>query len=54
MVVLDNVHPEDCIIIWNVVAAIEALKVEKILLSWTVDTLNSSYTVNAYICKNQL
>ena len=54
MVVLDNVHPEDRIIFRNVVAAIEALKVEKILLSWTVDTLNSSYTVNAYICKNQL
>ena len=51
MVVLDNVHPEDRIIFRNVVAAIEALKVEKILLSWTVDTLNSSYTVNAYICK---
>ena len=49
MVVLDNVHPEDHIIIRNVVAAIEALKVEKILLSWTVDTPNNSYIVNASI-----
>ncbi len=49
MVVMDNVHPEDRIIIRNVVAAIEALKVEKILLSWTVETVHNSYTVNAYI-----
>ena len=49
MVVLDNVHPEDRIIIRNVVAAIEALKAEKILLSWTVDTAHNSYMVNAYI-----
>ena len=49
MVVLDNVHLEDRIIIRNVVAAIEALKVEKILLSWTVETAHNSYTVNAYI-----
>jgi len=52
---LDNVHPEDRIIVKNVVAAIESLKPEKILLSWTVDThtLPSSsstfYVVNAYI-----
>ena len=49
MVVLDNVHPEDRIIIRNVVAAIEALKAEKILLSWTVDTAHNAYMVNAYI-----
>ena len=49
MVVLDNVHVEDRVIIRNVVAAIEALKAEKILLSWTVDAANNAYTVNAYI-----
>ena len=52
---LDNVHPEDRIIVKNVVAAIESLKPEKILLSWTVDThtlpssSSTSYIVNAYI-----
>ena len=52
---LDNVHPEDRIIVRNVVAAIESLKPEKILLSWTVDThtlpssSSTSYIVNAYI-----
>ena len=50
VVAMDNVHPEDRIIIRNVVAAIESLKVEKILLSWTVDSpQNGVYTVNAYI-----
>ena len=49
VVVLDNVHVEDRVIIRNVVAAIEALKVEKILLSWTVDTGQGGYVVNAYI-----
>ena len=49
MAVLDNVHVEDRIIIRNVVAAIEALKMEKILLSWTVDTVPNSYVINAYI-----
>ena len=49
MVVLDNVHVEDRIIVDNVVAAIQALKVEKILLSWTVDTGPGCYVVNAYI-----
>ena len=49
MVVLDNVHPENRIIIRNIVAAIEALKAEKILLSWTVDTAHNAYMVNAYI-----
>jgi hypothetical protein len=47
VVVLDNVHTEDRVIIRNVVAAIEALKLEKILLSWTVDVVQ--YAVNAYI-----
>ena len=49
MVVLDNVHAEDRIIVRNVVAAIEALKLEKVLLSWTVDVGQGCYTVNAYI-----
>jgi len=49
MVVLDNVHVEDRIIVRNVVAAIEALKLEKVLLSWTVDVGQGCYTVNAYI-----
>lgn len=49
MAVLDNVHVEDRVIVRNVVAAIEALKVEKILLSWTVDTGPGAYVVNAYI-----
>ena len=49
MAVLDNVHPEDRIVVRNVVAAIEALKAEKILLSWTVDTGPGAYVINAYI-----
>jgi hypothetical protein len=49
VVVLDNVHIEDRVVIRNVVAAIEALKLEKILLSWTVDVVQGGYTVNAYI-----
>lgn len=49
MVVLDNVHAEDRVIVRNVVAAIEALKAEKILLSWTVDTGPGAYVINAYI-----
>lgn len=49
MVVLDNVHIEDRIIVRNVVAAIESLKLEKVLLSWTVDVGQGCYTVNAYI-----
>lgn len=49
MAVLDNVHAEDQIIVRNVIAAIEALKLEKILLSWTVDSAQGCYTVNAYI-----
>ena len=49
VVVLDNVHPEDRVVIQNVVAAIQALKAEKILLSWTVDAANGAYTINAYI-----
>ena len=49
VVVLDNVHTEDRVIIRNVVAAIEALKLEKILLSWTVDVVQGGYAVNAYI-----
>jgi hypothetical protein len=49
MVVLDNVHAEDRVVVRNVVAAIEALKAEKILLSWTVDTGPGSYVINAYI-----
>jgi hypothetical protein len=47
--VLDNVHAEDRVIIRNVVAAIEALKLDKILLSWTVDVAQGGYAVNAYI-----
>ena len=46
---LDNVHAEDKIVVRNVVAAIEALKAEKILLSWTVETSPGVYIVNAYI-----
>lgn len=49
MAVLDNVHAEDQIVVRNVVAAIEALKLEKILLSWTVDAGHGCYTVNAFI-----
>jgi hypothetical protein len=49
MAVLDNVHAEDQVIVRNVVAAIEALKQDKILLSWTVDSSNGYYTVNAFI-----
>jgi hypothetical protein len=49
MAALDNVHVEDRVIVRNVVAAIEALKTEKILLSWTVDTGPGAYVVNAYI-----
>lgn len=46
---LDNVHSEDRVIIRNVVAAIEALKHEKILLSWNVENVNNYYVINAYI-----
>jgi hypothetical protein len=51
MAELDNVHMEDRIIIRNVVAAIEALKEEKILRSWTVENVpnQNAYIVNAYI-----
>jgi len=49
MAVLDNVHAEDRVVVRNVVAAIEALKTEKILLSWTADTGPGGYVVNAYI-----
>jgi hypothetical protein len=49
MVVLDNVHAEDQIIVRNVVAAIESLKLEKILLSWAVDSNQGYYIVNAFI-----
>jgi hypothetical protein len=49
MAVLDNVHLEDRIVVQNVIAVIEALKLEKILLSWTVDAAQGCYTVNAYI-----
>ncbi len=49
MVALDNVHAEDKFIIKNVVAAIEALKPEKILLSWTVDAAMGAYIVSAFI-----
>ena len=49
VIVLDNVHVEDRVVIRNVVAAIEALKLEKILLSWTVDVVQGGYAVNAYI-----
>jgi hypothetical protein len=49
VVVLDNVHVEDHIIIRSVVTAIEALKVEKILLLWTVDAGQGVYVVNSYI-----
>ena len=49
MAVLDNVHAEDQVIVRNVVAAIEALKQDKILLSWTVDSSNGYYTLNAFI-----
>jgi hypothetical protein len=49
MVALENVHIEDRTIVRNVISAIEALKMEKILLSWTVDTAQGGYIVNAYI-----
>jgi hypothetical protein len=49
MVVLENVHTEDKVIVKNVIAAIEALKIDKILLSWTVDTAQGGYVINAYI-----
>jgi hypothetical protein len=49
MVILDNVHAEDQVIVRNVVAAIESLKIEKILLSWAVDTNKGYYVVNAFI-----
>jgi len=49
MAVLDNVHAEDQIIVKNVIAAIETLKLEKILLSWTVDATLGCYTVSAFI-----
>ncbi len=39
-------HAEDRVIIHNVVAAIEALKLEKILLSWTIDTGQTGFVVN--------
>jgi hypothetical protein len=48
---LDNVHVEDRIIVRNVVVAIQALKEEKILLSWSVDNVpnQNAYIVNAFI-----
>ena len=46
---MDAVHAEDKIIVQNVIAAIEALKVDKILLSWQVDTGIKGYVVNALI-----
>ena len=49
MAVLDNVHAEDQIIVRNVVAAIESLKLEKILLSWAVEANQGYYIVNAFI-----
>ena len=49
MVALDNVHVEDRIIVRNVAAAIEALKAEKVLHSWNVETGPGCYVVNAFI-----
>ena len=49
MVVLDNVHVEDRVIVRNVAAAIEALKADKVLHSWNVETGPGGYVVNAFI-----
>ncbi len=46
---MDNVHVEDRIIVRNVAAAIEALKAEKVLSAWTVETGPGCYSVNAFI-----
>ena len=46
---MDNVHAEDRIIVRNVAAAIEALKAEKVLSKWTVETGPGCYSVNAFI-----
>ena len=48
-VILDSVHQEDRPIVRNVVAAIEALKPEKILMSWTVELQGGCYVVNALV-----
>ena len=55
MVVLDNVHPEDRVIVRTVAAAIEALKAEKVLLSWTVEPGPSGsgcYILSAYLSES--
>ena len=46
---MDHVHAEDRIIVRNVAAAIEALKAERVLNSWTVETGPGCYVVNALI-----
>lgn len=46
---LDNVHAEDKIVVRNVIAAIETVKAEKILLGWTVEAAKGAYVVSAYV-----
>lgn len=46
---LDAVHEEDRPIVRNVVAAIQALKKDKILTSWTVALDGPRYVVTAFV-----
>ena len=49
-VCLDGVHEEDRIIVRNVVAALQTVKAEKVLSSWTVGTpTEGCYLVTAYL-----
>ena len=47
---LDGVHEEDRVIVRNAVAALQALKRDKVLSSWTVSTgVDGCYVVTAYL-----
>lgn len=46
---LESVHEEDRTIVRNVVAAIQAMKKERILTSWTVAVDGPRYVVTAFV-----
>lgn len=49
---LDGVHQEDRPIVRNAVAAIQCLKKEKVLSSWTIGTEGGCYVVTAFLLDN--
>ena len=46
---LEAVHEEDRTIVQNVVVAIQALKKERVLTTWTVSISQQAYVITAYI-----